>query len=50
MIRNNLIGYSLLLLISLSTYLGWKLFGNAEGMAAFVAAGVALTILLKEKI
>ena len=49
-LRNNLIGYSLLLLIPLSTYLGWKIFGNTEGMAAFVAAGVAVTILLKEKI
>lgn len=50
LIRNNFIGYALLLLIPISTYLGWKIFGNAEGMSAFVAAGVALTILLKEKI
>jgi len=40
----------ILLLIPLSTYLGWLLFGNAEGMSGFVAAGAALSLYLKDRI
>lgn len=47
-LKNKYYSFLLLLIVPASTLIGWLIFGSAEGMSSFVAAGVAITFFLKE--